>query len=77
MIIILRCGPQHTQLSLAETMQDHPQVNGSRYSVCVEVPVQKTVFRLLPAALQAGKEISVCAILFSQGINEQQSYADR
>lgn len=65
------------QLSLAETVQDYPLVTGSRYSVCVEVPVQKTLFRLLPAALQAGKEISVCVVLFTQGINEQQSIADK
>ena len=73
---ILSLSLMHWQLSLAETMQDHPLVTGSRYSMCVEVPVQKTVFRLLPAALQGGKEISVCAVLFTQGINEQQSIAD-
>ena len=65
------------KLSPAETMQDYPQISGGRYSMCVEVPVQQTLFRLLPAQLQAGKEISVCAVLFTQGINEQQTIADR
>ena len=65
-----------SQLSLAETLQDYPQVSGCRYSMCVEVPVQQTLFRLLPAQLQAGKEITVCAVLFTQGINEQQTIAD-
>ena len=65
------------QLSLAETLQDYPQVSGSRYKVCVEVPVQQTLFRLLPAALQSGKEISVRAVLFTQGVNEQQTISDK
>ena len=65
------------KLSQAETLQDYPQVSGGRYAMCVEVPVQQTVFRLLPAQLQAGKEISVCAVLFTQGVNEQQTIADR
>ena len=69
--------PLHLKLCLAETLQDYPQVTGSRYKMCVEVPVQKTVFRLLPAPLQAGAEIAVCAVLFTQGINEQQTIADR
>ena len=68
---------KYLQLSLAETLQDFPQVTGSRYKMCVEVPVQKTMFRLLPAPLQSGAEISVCAVLFTQGINEQQTIADR
>lgn len=42
----------------------------------VEVPVQKTLFRVLPATLQAGREIGVCAVLFTQGVNELQSLAD-
>ena len=47
-----------------------------RYKVLVEVPVQKTLFRVLPATLQAGREIGVCAVLFTQGVNELQSLAD-
>ena len=39
--------------------------------------MQKTMFRLLPAPLQSGAEISVCAVLFTQGINEQQTISDR
>lgn len=69
--------PALWQLCLAETLQDYPQVTGGRYKMCVEVPVQKTMFRLLPAPLQSGAEISVSAILFTQGINEQQTIADR
>ena len=49
---------------------------GSRYKVLIEVPVQKTLFRLLPAQLQEGKEIAVVAVFFTQGVNEQQSIAD-
>jgi len=44
--------------------------------VLVEVPVQKTLFRVLPVTLQAGREIGVCAVLFTQGVNELQSLAD-
>lgn len=47
-----------------------------RYKVLVEVPVQKTLFRVLPASLQAGREIGVCVVLFTQGVNELQSLAD-
>ena len=47
-----------------------------RYKVLVEVPVQKTLFRVLPVSLQAGREIGVCVVLFTQGINELQSLAD-
>ena len=32
---------------------------------------------MLPASLQEGKEIDVVVVLFTQGINEQQSLADR
>ena len=42
----------------------------------MEIPVQKTLFRVLPSQLQNGKEISVCVVLFTQGVNEQQSLAD-
>lgn len=48
-----------------------------RYKVTVEVPVQKALFRVLPASLQQGKEIVVFVVLFTQGINEQQSIADK
>ena len=41
------------------------------------MPLEDTLFRLLPIELQKGQEISVCAVMFSQGINEQQSIADR
>lgn len=51
-------------------------VHCCRYKVLVEVPVQKTLFRVLPATLQAGREIGVCAVLFTQGVNELQSLAD-
>lgn len=48
-----------------------------RYKVVVEVPVQKTLFRVLPSSLQQGKEIIVFVVLFTQGINERQSIADK
>ena len=48
-----------------------------RYKVSVEVPVQKALFRVLPSSLQQGKEIIVFVVLFTQGINEQQSIADK
>ena len=43
----------------------------------MEIPVQRTLYRVLPASLQEGKEIDVIVVLFTQGINEQQSLADR
>ena len=49
----------------------------SRYKVCVEIPVQRSLFRVLPSFLQEGKEVDVVVVLFTQGINEQQSLADR
>ena len=42
----------------------------------VEVPVQRPLYRLLPSALQKGKEISTVVVLFTQGINEKQLIAD-
>lgn len=42
----------------------------------IDIPVQPPMFRILPAGLQNNKEISVTAVLFTQGINEQQSIAD-
>ncbi len=49
---------------------------GCRYKVTVEVPVQKALFRVLPPKLQQGQEIVVFVVLFTQGINEQQTFAD-
>ena len=54
----------------------HSQFGCDRYKVVVEIPVQKALFRVLPASLREGKEISTTAVLFTQGINEQQSLAD-
>ena len=48
-----------------------------RYRVTVEVPVQRALYRLLPSQLREGKEISTVAVLFTQGINEQQIIADK
>ena len=48
-----------------------------RYRVTVEVPVQKALFRVLPPRLQQGQEIVVFVVLFTQGINEQQTLADK
>ena len=48
-----------------------------RYKVVVEVPVQKALFQVLPSRLQEGTEIVVFVVLFTQGINEQQSIADK
>ena len=47
-----------------------------RYKVTVEIPVQRALFRVLPSPLQEGKDISTVPVLFTQGINEQQSLAD-
>jgi len=47
-----------------------------RYNYTVRVPLSPTLFRLLPMPLQQGKEIKVCAVLITQGINEQQTMAD-
>ncbi len=47
-----------------------------RYRVVVDIPMQLPMFRILPAGLQNGREISVVAVLFTQGVNEQQSIAD-
>ena len=38
--------------------------------------MQLPMYRILPAGLQNGREISVVAVLFTQGVNEQQSIAD-
>lgn len=38
--------------------------------------MQRALFRVLPSRLQEGKEISTVPVLFTQGINEQQSLAD-
>ena len=57
--------------------QSHMSHACGRYKVVVEVPVQKALFRMLPSSLQRGKEIVVFVVLFSQGINEQQSIADK
>ena len=47
-----------------------------RYKVTVEIPVQIPMFRILPSALRNGQEINTVAVLFTQGVNEQQSIAD-
>lgn len=38
--------------------------------------MQNAIFRILPTALKDGKEINTVAVLFTVGINEQQSIAD-
>ncbi len=50
--------------------------SSNRYRIVIDIPVQPPMYRILPAGLQNGKEISVVAVLFTQGINEQQSLAD-
>ena len=40
------------------------------------MPLEDTLFRLFPIEVQKGQELEVCVILFTQGINEQQSLAD-
>lgn len=65
------------KMVLAKSVNDTPKVKGSRYKVVVEVPVQKALFRVLPPDLQQGTEIVVFVVLFTQGINEQQSIADK
>jgi hypothetical protein len=47
-----------------------------RYKVTVEIPLHSAIYRILPASLKEGKEISTVAVLFTQGINEQQTLAD-
>ena len=47
-----------------------------RYYYKVRIPLSSTLFRLLPSPLREGKEIKVCAVLLTQGINEQQTMAD-
>ena len=41
------------------------------------MPLEDTLFRLFPIEVQKGQELEVCVVLFTQGINEQQSLADR
>ena len=48
----------------------------ARYKVVVDVPVQSAIFRILPKELRDGNDISTVAVLFTQGVNEQQSLAD-
>lgn len=64
------------KLVQAQSVNDLPRVHGVRYKVTVEVPVQIPMFRILPSALRNGKEINTVAVLFTQGVNEQQSIAD-
>ena len=65
------------KLVLAEDSNDsRPRITGTRYKFLVEVPLQETLYRILPIPLQNGKVISITAVMFTQGINEQQSYAD-
>ncbi|XP_065884810.1 inositol polyphosphate-4-phosphatase type I A-like [Dysidea avara] len=52
------------------------RIEGRRYNYTVRVPLSPTLFRLLPTPLQEGKAIKVCAVLLTQGINEQQTMAD-
>jgi len=45
--------------------------------VTIQVPLQKALFRVLPTRLQEAQEIVVFVVLFTQGINEQQTIADK
>ncbi|XP_064405086.1 inositol polyphosphate-4-phosphatase type I A-like [Halichondria panicea] len=65
------------KLTLSDSLSDVPLVKGSRYKVIVEVPLQRALFRMLPPSVQEGQVITVCAVLFTQGINEQQTFADK
>ena len=40
------------------------------------MPLEDTLFRLFPIEVQKGQAVEVCVVLFTQGINEQQSLAD-
>jgi inositol polyphosphate-4-phosphatase len=65
------------QVVRADGVFTEPKVTGTRYKVKIVVPLEDTVFHLLPFELQAGNEISVCVVMLNLGINEQQSLADR
>ncbi|XP_019863241.1 PREDICTED: type I inositol 3,4-bisphosphate 4-phosphatase-like [Amphimedon queenslandica] len=60
----------------ANSASDLPRCSGTRYKVVVDVPVQSAIFRILPKELRDGHDISTVAVLFTQGVNEQQSLAD-
>jgi inositol polyphosphate-4-phosphatase len=61
---------------LADSINELPRCQGTRYKVTVEIPLHSAIYRILPASLKEGKEISTVAVLFTQGINEQQTLAD-
>ncbi|XP_032219862.1 inositol polyphosphate-4-phosphatase type I A isoform X2 [Nematostella vectensis] len=54
-----------------------PALSGNRSFIQVSIPVHVDSFQLLPRLVQQGQLIKVTPVLFTQGINEQATLAER
>ncbi|XP_070554323.1 inositol polyphosphate-4-phosphatase type I A-like isoform X2 [Ptychodera flava] len=54
-----------------------PTMTGHRSHIIVDIPVPASLFSKLPSEIQRGQQIKLCPVLFTMGINEQATLAER
>nr|XP_006819269.1 PREDICTED: type I inositol 3,4-bisphosphate 4-phosphatase-like [Saccoglossus kowalevskii] len=62
---------------ILETDSKMPSVKGDRSHVIVEIPIPRSSFSRLPNEVQRGQQIKLCPVLFTMGINELATLAER
>ncbi|KAL7746116.1 hypothetical protein RI367_000520 [Sorochytrium milnesiophthora] len=63
-------------LGLFAPLARYLRISGDRRELVVSFGLAPTYYRLLPLPLQHGRQVSIVGVLFSQGINEQQTMAN-
>eukprot|EP00055_Hartaetosiga_balthica_P008348 m.30794 g.30794 ORF g.30794 m.30794 type:complete len:1169 (-) comp6254_c0_seq1:160-3666(-) len=54
-----------------------PQILGSRKNLIIDIGITRRMMNILPENLQNGGLVSVHPVMFSQGVNETQTYANK
>ena len=54
-----------------------PQVRGNRTGYTINIPVPEQMFALMPKEVQRGHSIRVVPVMFTIGINEQATFAEK
>ncbi|XP_077983836.1 inositol polyphosphate-4-phosphatase type I A-like [Glandiceps talaboti] len=65
------------KLVLASQVESLPVITGTRSHIVVDIPVSQSILSKFPHELQRGQHIKICPVLFSMGINEQATLAEK
>jgi len=64
-------------ISSKRVAESAPSLSGNRQSLVVTLPVYESLFALLPREIQRGKTIKIVPVLFSVGINQEATVAEK